>query len=123
WASEAIENNDAIAQGLQSQAGDGPVAGIHVTQLAKAGDTEAIAWIEQIGRWLGAGVSNLAAALDPNVFVIGGGVSQAGDLLLEPARAVFRATLTGRGYRPEARIVRAHLGPEAGLIGAADMAR
>ena len=77
----------------------------------------------EIGQWLGIGIANLAAALDPGVFVIGGGVSAAGDLLLEPARTTFRRHLTGRGYRPEARIVAAALGNEAGLIGAADLAR
>jgi glucokinase len=57
------------------------------------------------------------------MFVIGGGVSEAGELLLGPARESFRRTLTGRGYRPEARIVPAAFGPEAGLVGAADLAR
>ena len=76
-----------------------------------------------VGRWLGVGLANLAAALDPGLFVIGGGVSDAGELLLRPAREAFRRTLTGRGYRPEAGIVRAALGPEAGLVGAADLAR
>jgi len=55
--------------------------------------------------------------------VIGGGVSAAGELLLAPARDTFKRQLTGRGYRPEARIVVAQLGNEAGLIGAADLAR
>jgi glucokinase len=50
-------------------------------------------------------------------------VSAAGPLLLDPARETFRRQLTGRGYRPEARIVAAELGNEAGLIGAADLAR
>ena len=50
-------------------------------------------------------------------------MSAAGDLLLEPARAAFRRQLTGRGYRPEATIVAAELGNEAGLVGAADLAR
>jgi glucokinase len=57
------------------------------------------------------------------MFVIGGGVSQAGDLLLQPARETFRRSLTGRGFRPEAQVVLAHLGPDAGLVGAADLAR
>jgi len=50
-------------------------------------------------------------------------VCAAGDLLLDPARQTFRRHLTGRGYRPEARIVAAQLGNDAGLIGAADLAR
>jgi glucokinase len=69
------------------------------------------------------GIANLAAALDPGTFVIGGGVSDAGDLLIRPATESFRRSLTGRGFRPEPRIVRAHLGNQAGMIGAADLAR
>jgi glucokinase len=97
----------------------GPV----VTQAAREGDACAVELFEDVGRWLGVGLANLAAALDPSLFVIGGGVSDAGELLLRPAREAFRRTLTGRGYRPEARIVRASFGPEAGLVGAADLAR
>ena len=99
------------------------IEGAQVTQHAMDDSAEAIEWIAEVGDWLGVGIANLAAALDPEMFVIGGGVSDAGELLIGPARAAFSRTLTGRGYRAEARIVRAHLGPEAGLIGAADMAR
>ncbi len=109
---------------LERVAGDvdalvGPV----VTAAAREGDACAIELFEDVGRWLGIGLANLAAALDPGTFVIGGGVSEAGELLLGPARESFRRTLTGRGYRPEARVVRAAFGPEAGLVGAADLAR
>ena len=76
-----------------------------------------------MGRWLGRGLANLAAVLDPTVFVIGGGVSEAGDLLLGPARQAFGESLTGRGFRPAADILPAELGPQAGLVGAADLAR
>jgi len=76
-----------------------------------------------MGRWLGRGLASLAAALDPSVFVIGGGVSAAGELLLRPAREEFEHTLTGRGFRPVARVALAALGPDAGLVGAADLAR
>jgi glucokinase len=76
-----------------------------------------------MGRWLGRGLANLAAALDPSIFVIGGGVSDLGELLLAPARAEYAQALPGRGFRPVAAIERAALGPDAGLIGAADLAR
>ena len=56
------------------------------------------------------------------MFVIGGGVSAAGELLLRPAREEFAHSLTGRGFRPLAQ-VGAALGPDAGLVGAADLAR
>lgn len=98
---------------------DGPA----VTQAALEGDAVAIQCFENIGHWLGAGLADLAAILDPGCFVIGGGVSEAGDLLLRPARAAFEAGLTGRGYRPQAEIRLARLGTDAGLIGAADLAR
>jgi glucokinase len=109
---------------LERVAGDvealvGPV----VTEAAQEGDACAIELFQDVGRWLGVGLANLAAALDPGLFVVGGGVSDAGELLLGPARESFRRTLTGRGYRPEPRILRASFGPEAGLVGAADLAR
>jgi glucokinase len=109
---------------LERSVGDpSALTGPMITQAAREGDPTAIELLAEIGQWLGVGIANLAAALDPGVFVVGGGVSAAGDLLLEPARGTFRRQLTGRGYRPEALIVAAELGNEAGLIGAADLAR
>jgi glucokinase len=101
----------------------GNLTGPLITQAARDGDPTARELLAEIGSWLGVGIANLAAAFDPGMFVIGGGVSAAGDLLLEPAREAFKRRLTGRGYRPEARIVAARLGNDAGLIGAADLAR
>ncbi|MDQ2756437.1 MAG: ROK family glucokinase [Actinomycetota bacterium] len=109
---------------LASVGGDGgALTGPLITAAAQAGDPTAIELLADIGHWLGVGIANLAAAFDPGTFVIGGGVSAAGALLLDPARDTFRRQLTGRGYRPEARIVAAQLGNEAGLIGAADLSR
>jgi glucokinase len=76
-----------------------------------------------VGGWLGQGLADLAAVLDPACFVIGGGVSEAGELLLEPARTAFERALTGRGHRPFAEISVAQLGENAGIVGAADLAR
>ncbi len=98
---------------------DGPV----VTEAAREGDAGALRCFDIVGRWLGAGLADLAAILDPGCFVIGGGVSEAGDLLLEPAKAAFDQCLTGRAYRQQAVIKLAELGADAGLIGAADLAR
>lgn len=94
-----------------------------ITEAARDGDRTAVELLGEIGTWLGVGLANLAAAFDPGMFVIGGGVSAAGELLLGPARTAFDKQLTGRGYRPHAHIVAAGLGPDAGLIGAADLAR
>ena len=98
---------------------DGPV----VTKAAQEGDPAAVDCFDEIGRWLGQGLADLAAWLDPGRFVIGGGVGEAGELLLGAARETYGAVLSGRGYRPVAEVVPARLGAQAGLIGAADLAR
>ncbi len=61
--------------------------------------------------------------LDPTIVVLGGGVSDAGDLLLAPARTALERELSGRGHRPPPELRLAALGNDAGLIGAADLAR
>ena len=94
-----------------------------ITTAAQEGDSFAIERLGVLGMWLGEGIASLAAVLDPGVVVIGGGVSEAGDLLLDPIREHFRANLTGRSHRPELAIRAATLGNDAGLIGAADLAR
>jgi glucokinase len=94
-----------------------------VTDAARDGDTFALEQLAALGRWLGEGIASLTAVLDPAVVVVGGGVSAADELLLEPTRAAFRAQLTGRGHRPMLEIRRARLGNRAGLIGAADLTR
>ena len=99
------------------------ITGAAVTAAAIAGEPNAIELLADIGQWLGHGVADLAAALDPEVVVVGGGVSAAGELLLGPAQRAFSRTLTGRGFRDEARLVLAHFRNDAGLIGAADLAR
>jgi glucokinase len=98
---------------------DGPV----ITKAARAGDPAAVECLREVGRWLGQGMADLAAVLDPGCFVVGGGVSDARELLLDPARDAFAHALTGRGHRPLAEIRLAELGNEAGLVGAADLAR
>jgi glucokinase len=124
-ARAAVGAGEPTAHALAEICGGAPerLVGTQVTELAERNDPLAVELYTEIGTWLGVGIANLAAGLDPGVFVIGGGVSDAGELLLAPARAAYRRTLTGGGYRPEARIVQAHLGNTAGLIGAADLAR
>jgi glucokinase len=99
------------------------LTGMDVTVAAREGDPAAVEIFTAMGRWLGRGIADLAAIIDPSVVVIGGGVSEAGDLLLGPARDTFATTLTGRGFRPASPIRLAALGPGAGLVGAADLAR
>ncbi|MGB8960393.1 MAG: ROK family glucokinase [Pseudonocardiaceae bacterium] len=99
------------------------ITGEMVTQAARAGDAAALQCFDVIGLWLGRGLAGLAAILDPGLFVIGGGVSAAGEMLRAPALAAFAESLTGRGHRPLAELRIAELGPDAGLVGAADLAR
>jgi glucokinase len=121
----AAAGSSLLAQSLLDRAG-GDVAAIDgplITEAAQDGDRFAIEQLELLGHWLGHGLASLVAVLDPAVIVVGGGVSAAGDLLLEPARRTFRRELPARGYRPEAEIRLAQLGNRAGVIGAADLAR
>jgi glucokinase len=136
---EMYASGRALARDARSLATDSPMAAARMVELAGGsiegldgpvvsaaaaeGDQAALSICTEMGRWLGRGLASLAAVIDPSMFVIGGGVSAAGDLLLRPARAEYRHTLTGRGFRPVARIEQVALGPDAGLIGAADLAR
>ncbi len=124
-ARSLVSANSPLASDLLDRVDGRPgnLTGPLITQAARDGDPTARELLAEIGNWLGVGIANLAAAFDPGTFVIGGGVSAAGDLLLDSARETFKRQLPGRGYRPEARIVAAHLGNDAGLIGAADLAR
>jgi len=97
--------------------------GPQITDAAREGDPLSIELLADIGRWLGVGLAGMAAAFDPGCIIIGGGLSAAGDLLIDPTRLAFSRSLTGRGHRTEPVIVQAELGPNAGFIGAADMAR
>ncbi len=99
------------------------IKGPYVTKAAIAGDPLAIDLLAEVGRWVGEGSATVAALLDPEMVVVGGGVAAAGDLLLAPAREAFGTHLSARGYRPEARIELAAMGNEAGIVGAADLAR
>jgi len=99
------------------------LSGPDVTRAAAEGDPAAVELLGDLGTWIGEGLASVAAILDPELIVLGGGVSEAGSLLIDPALAAFRRQLTGRGHRPEARFVLASLGNDAGMIGAADLAR
>ena len=99
------------------------INGPEITQAAREGDATALRCFEIVGGWLGQGLAALAAMLDPGCFVIGGGVSDAGDLLIGPARAAFAGQLTGGSHRCHADVRLAQFGADAGVIGAADLAR
>jgi glucokinase len=120
----AASSPATAARLLESVDGDADrLTGEHVTRAATEGDAAARELVSDVGTWLGQGIADLAAVLDPDVVVIGGGVSELGELLLAPARQRLDRALPGRGYRPGPRLVVAELGPQAGLVGAADLVR
>ncbi len=98
------------------------ITGVLVTEAAQKGDPLALDCFAELGQWLGRGMAILSATLDPEIFVISGGVSEAGDLLLSPIRDAFYSTLTARKYRTLPEILPAELSNNAGLIGAANIA-
>lgn len=105
--------------------GDGTVAGItgvHVTAAASVGNQVALDSFTQLAENIAAGMADLVAIVDPGAFVIGGGVSEAGDLLLDRVRSAYeRAVLVDRQRAIPIRL--ASLRNDAGLIGAADLVR
>jgi glucokinase len=123
--SEVARTRSPRAADVLERVGGDPAAitGQIITAAAQAGDRLAVEAFEEIGHWLGAGLADLVSAFDPAVIVVGGGVSEAGDLLLEPAQAAFARQLPGRGHRPDAQLRLAKLANTAGVIGAADLAR
>jgi len=111
--------------GVVRRAGGDPenVRGEDVSAAAAAGDPAARQVIGEVGRWVGFGLANLAAALDPECFVLGGGLVRAGDLLFDAARASFGELVEGGDRRPLAAVVPAAFGERAGAVGAALAAR
>jgi glucokinase len=101
----------------------GTLTGEMVGQMIVAGDPGAMHALRELGGWLGQACASLGAILDPQLFVFGGGVAIAGDLLLDPIRESYLAHLPAKGYHPEPEFVTAELVNDAGVVGAADLAR
>ena len=124
-ARQAATANPARAARLVELAGGEAeqIRGPQVTQAAKEGDELAIELLATLGRWIGEGAASVSALLDPEMFVIGGGVGAADELLIGPVRRAYEAQLSALGHRPVAQFELARHGNEAGIIGAADLAR
>ncbi len=135
---EQYASGTAVLRGARKLAGSGGPAGARLAELALEhgeldghavhqalieGDAGAIGLAREAGEHLGAALSSMIAVLDPELIVIGGGLSEAGDLILEPIRDAFSRNFPARGYRPEAKIVAAQFSNQAGVLGAADLAR
>jgi glucokinase len=98
------------------------VRGEHVTLAAAHGDPEAIAIMARYGWWLALGLANLTTLLDPSVIVLGGGVIDAGEVLLGPTREAFAGLVEAGQELRDVLILPAALGPQAGAIGAGMLA-
>ena len=124
-ARAAAAAGSLLARGLLDRLGGDPdkITGPLITEAARDGDPFALEQLATVGRWLGEGIASLTAVLDPAMVVVGGGVSEADELLLGPARGAFAREVVGAAYRPTPEIRKARLGNRAGLIGAADLAR
>ncbi|WP_255026221.1 ROK family glucokinase [Rhodococcus sp. GA1] len=101
----------------------GSLTGRRVAGAAHDGDPVALAAFDDFARRLALGLALVADVYDPELVVIGGGVSGSAPLFLDAAREHYAAVTTGAGHRPLARVRVAQLGDAAGLIGAADLAR
>jgi glucokinase len=124
-AREAIAASPDLARNLLAR-GDGTLEGLTghaITDAAREGDQVALAAFNTTAQWLGAGIASLSAVLDPEAVVIGGGVVDAGEILLAPTRAAMERHMPFAGKHPYPSIIAATLGNEAGLVGAADLAR
>jgi glucokinase len=124
-AREAISASPDLAKNLLSL-GDGTVAGLtghHITKAAAKGDPVALAAFNTTAQWLGAGIASLSVLLDPSCVIIGGGVIEAGEILLAPTREYMDRYMPFSGRHPYPRIIAATLGNDAGLVGVADLAR
>ncbi|GAB3859694.1 ROK family glucokinase [Nocardioides maradonensis] len=97
--------------------------GREVARMARSGDATARQAIATVGTWLGVGAAGLVSAFDPELVVVGGGVADVGDLLLDPARDALLDSLQGTDHRVVPALVPALLGAQAGAVGAALLAR
>jgi glucokinase len=119
-----VSHDPVVGEALAAvRRADGTIDPSDARSLLAAQDPGALAALGTLGDWLGQACASLDAVLDPQVFVIGGGVSVAGEHLLEPIRESFRRTVSARGFRPEPEFRIAELTNDAGLVGAADLAR
>ena len=123
-AKELAASGDPLGQRLRElEAEKGQLTGIEVYSAIVEHDPGALRILRELGSWIGQAIASLVAVLDPEIVVIGGGVSAAGDLLLDPIREAYLAHLPARGFRPELKIAVAEFVNDAGVVGAADLVR
>lgn len=123
-ARELVASGDpAGARLAELAASAGELTGVQVYEAIVEGDPGARNLLADVGSWTGQAIASLSAILDPEIVVIGGGVSAAGELLLGSIREAYRKHMPAAGFRPELKIVTAEFVNDAGVVGAADLAR
>jgi len=124
-ALEMLGGPDATTSVLYREAARdrGRITGQRVAAAAREGDRLARRAVADLARWLGEGLSMIADVFDPELVVIGGGVSASAPLFLDEAREHYAAIVTGAGNRPMARIRTAQLGAAGAVVGSAELAR
>ena len=120
----AQQEPERAAKLLELAGGDAlAITGRQITEAARTGDGVAMDAFAQVGYWLGVALADLAQSLDPQIMVIGGGVVDAGPLLMGPIERAYREQLANRDRFPVAEVHAALMGNAAGVVGAADLAR
>lgn len=120
----AISDNSKGLRLKELAAAEGELSGEMVYQAIMEGDAGANELIIELGTYLGKAIGTVfVPVLDPEIAVIGGGVSAVGEKLMSPIRDAYEKSVPAKGYRPELKVVKASFLNQAGLIGAADLAR
>lgn len=101
----------------------GSLTGHEAYQAVIEQDPGTLQLVQRAAEHLAVAMGSLVAVLDPEVFVIGGGLSELGESILSPIRTAFEEQLPAQGFRPVAKVVLATHSNKAGVIGAADLAR
>lgn len=122
-ARKLAANEGPMGQRLRELTEGQELTGLHVYTALLESDPGAVSLVRTAADYLAQAMGTIVAVLDPQIFVIGGGLSEAGDLILDPIREALSSQLPARGYRPEPKIVAAKFTNQAGVIGAADLAR
>ncbi|MEJ2605714.1 MAG: ROK family protein [Anaerolineales bacterium] len=128
---EALAAGPAIARRAMAKLADGQASTLRekyeaegsirsedIGRAAGEGDSLALETLEETGDILGRHLANLAHIFNPEIFVLGGGVSQIGEPFFQPIRAAFRKYVMHPAYLEGLRIVPATLGDDGGLVGA-----
>jgi glucokinase len=111
-----------LAEGRESKLSGEPDAA-QISQAANEGDPLAKEAFKRAGHYLGLIIANILMVFNPSIIILGGGVSQAGDLLFDPVRKTVTESVLSEEYLEDLIITQAALGDDAGLYGALVLAR